>query len=221
MPEPVRDTTYLLNRRRAGDEGAHRELIAYTCERLRKLSRQMLRKYPSLWSQVQTDDVLNSAVIRLNKALDKTTPQNGQHFFHIAVQHIQWELNELVRRFRGRGRQRPQPAPNWSGMEVEEALSRRPRELTNRSGMEVEEALSRRSGGIPEDPASLAEWGEFHEQAALLPEEEREVFSLLYYGGLTQQGASDVLKMSLRTVRRRWCSAQRRLGGALGGDGPG
>jgi RNA polymerase sigma-70 factor (ECF subfamily) len=44
-----------------------------------------------------------------------------------------------------------------------------------------------------------------------LPDEEREVVNLLFYGGLTQQEAARVLGVSLRTVKRRWQSARCRL----------
>ena len=120
---------------------------------------------------------------------------------NLAVQHIRWELDELVRRYRGRDRERP-------------------RQLSNRDGTPDEEALYGAVTGAAEEPPALAVWSEFHEQASLLPEEEREVFDLLYYGGLTQEEAADHLLVSLKTVQRRWSRAQRNLSNALGGEMP-
>ncbi len=44
---------------------ARDRLPAVACDRLRRLARQMLRHYPAVRAHEQTDDVLNSAVIRL------------------------------------------------------------------------------------------------------------------------------------------------------------
>jgi len=50
-------------------------------------------------------------------------------------------------------------------------------------------------------------WSEFHEHVEKLPDDEREVMDLLWYQGLTQEEAAAVLKVSDRTVKRRWQSA--------------
>ena len=61
------------------------------------------------------------------------------------------------------------------------------------------------------EPASLAEWTEFHEQVGLLPTEEQEVFNLLWYEQMNQDEAAEVLGVTARTVRRRWQDARYRL----------
>ena len=55
------------------------------------------------------------------------------------------------------------------------------------------------------------EWTEFHEQVEMLPEEEQEVFNLLWYEQLTHEQAAEVLGVTTRTVRRRWQDARYRL----------
>ena len=48
-----------------------------------------------------------------------------------------------------------------------------------------------------------------HERgSAAFPAEEREVFGLLWYDGLTQEEAAAVLETSVRTIKRRWQSAR-------------
>jgi RNA polymerase sigma factor (sigma-70 family) len=51
-----------------------------------------------------------------------------------------------------------------------------------------------------------------------LAEEDREIMGLLFYQGLSQAEASEVLNVSLRTVQRRWhdalCKLHRRLNGS-------
>ena len=58
--------------------------------------------------------------------------------------------------------------------------------------------------GADEDPANLAAWAEFHAQVEHLPEEQREVFDLLWYQELSQAEAATLLGVSERTVKRRW-----------------
>lgn len=53
-----------------------------------------------------------------------------------------------------------------------------------------------------------------------LPEEEREIFDLLWYQGLTQAEAANLLNISDRTVKRRWQSARLLLHDRLGGQLP-
>ena len=77
-------------------------------------------------------------------------------------------------------------------------------------------------GGGPADaregPASLAQWAELHELMDGLPPEEREVVGLLFYQGLSQAEAAEVLGVSLRTVQRRWHDALCRLHRAWAGE---
>jgi RNA polymerase sigma factor (TIGR02999 family) len=76
----------------------------------------------------------------------------------------------------------------------------------------------------PEDRHScadhLAAWSDFHNKIEQLPEEEREMFDLLFYEGLTQEEAAAVLSVSVRTVKRRWQRARLLLHQALHGVWP-
>jgi RNA polymerase sigma factor (sigma-70 family) len=73
---------------------------------------------------------------------------------------------------------------------------------------------------LTHEPSELAAWSEFHERAGQLPDEEREVFDLLWYQGLMQEEAAQLLGVSERTVKRRWQSARLQLFEALGGNLP-
>ena len=61
------------------------------------------------------------------------------------------------------------------------------------------------------DPVTSAKWCEFHEHIAQLPDDERALFDLLYYNGLSQDEAKDLLGTSLATLKRRWQEARIRL----------
>jgi RNA polymerase sigma factor (sigma-70 family) len=61
---------------------------------------------------------------------------------------------------------------------------------------------------------------EFHQQIERLPAIEREVVGLLWYHGLTQAEAGEVLGVSERTVKRHWLAARLKLHEALRGNMP-
>jgi RNA polymerase sigma-70 factor (ECF subfamily) len=66
----------------------------------------------------------------------------------------------------------------------------------------------------------LAAWTEFHRQIDQLPDEGRETFDLLWYQGLSRAEAAALLKVSERTLKRRWQSARLKLHQAMGGELP-
>ncbi len=61
------------------------------------------------------------------------------------------------------------------------------------------------------EPAKLSRWTEFHEYVESLPEEQRILFDLLWYQGLTLEEAARMTSMSERTMRRHWKSARIQL----------
>lgn len=172
---------FWLELMQAGDGQARQELMGYACERLRKLTRRMLRGYPLVRRWEQTDDVLQNSMMRLYRALADVTPESLRHFYSLAGVQIRRELLDLAKhhaRFDGQADQR---------MPMKD---------------EADDS---------EDPCNLAEWTEFHEQVEALPDDEREVFNLLWYGELTQAEAAQILGIAVRTVIRRWQAARVRL----------
>jgi RNA polymerase sigma-70 factor (ECF subfamily) len=57
----------------------------------------------------------------------------------------------------------------------------------------------------------------FHEAVERMPVEEREVFDLLWYQGMTHGQAAKALGVATKTVQRRWASARLLLQDALNG----
>jgi RNA polymerase sigma factor (sigma-70 family) len=190
-----------LDRIRGGDEAARGELLDCACERLRNLARKMLKGYPNVQRWEQTDDVLQNATFRLLRTLRQLTIETPRDFFRLAALNIRHELLDLAKRHYG---------PHGQGAN-HATLS--PDDDTLVRGNEA-------VADPAEDPSRLAAWGEFHEQIAALPEEERETFDLLYYQGLTQAEAAELLGVSERTVKRRWQAARLALHDALGGEIP-
>jgi RNA polymerase sigma-70 factor (ECF subfamily) len=104
MSERPDSTTHLqhwLDQMREGDAAAGEALMQHACERLRRLTRKMLRGYPDLNRWEQTDDVLQNALLRLHRALAKVQPETVAGFFRLAAKLIRQELIDLGRHYLG------------------------------------------------------------------------------------------------------------------------
>jgi RNA polymerase sigma-70 factor (ECF subfamily) len=201
MPQPSTGrTTLLLRRLRKGDDDARNQLLDHASKKLRRRARQMLRNYPGVRRWEQTDDVLQKALFRLHQALATVPLDSPRHFWNLGAVNLQWALIDLARRYRAVA------AAVLYTAEGDETDNRR-LPFAERPDRTLE-------------PASLDDWTEFHLAAQSLPEEEREVFHLLWYLELTQQEAAELLGISLSTLGRRWRSATVMLFDALGGHRP-
>ena len=154
-----------------------RALMGSAVNRLQVLCGTLLfRSYPRLTRpplNLQAEEMLSSVVERLLKAMRQVRPQNVRQFFALANQHMRWELNDLARRL-------DQQAP---AVELRDSFVPAPPEST---GSQVSPNTRRILEAIEN-----------------LPEEEREVFSLVRVQGMTQTEAADVLDVSPKTVQRR------------------
>jgi RNA polymerase sigma factor (sigma-70 family) len=71
---------------------------------------------------------------------------------------------------------------------------------------------------VAEETDLRAERAEVRQALADLPSEQREVVSLMYFGGMTQSQVAGRLELPLGTVKSRCLLAMRRLRAALAGD---
>jgi len=166
-----------------GDSEARGHVIDHACERLRLLTRKMLRGYPGVRRWSETDDVLQNAMIRLHRSLAEVKPQSPRQFYGLAATQIRRELIDLARHYYG-----AEGIGASHHTDGEKAVESAPHDHF-----------------IPEN---LESWTEFHEQVERLPDEQRDVVSLLWYEGLSQPEAARVLGISLATVKRRWQAAR-------------
>lgn len=188
-----------LNRLNAGDDSAREDLLNCVTERLRRLARKMLRGFPKVRRWEETDDVFVNAMMRLTRAVQSVQPESARHFFRLAAVQIRRELLDLSRHYYG---------PLGAGAHHASAT---PDGSANLSPVENAAAESF-------DPLQPGGWEEFHRQVGELPDDEREVFELLWYHELTQADAAKLLDVSRRTIIRRWQSACLRLHDAMQGD---
>jgi RNA polymerase sigma-70 factor (ECF subfamily) len=193
-----------IDRLRAGDDSARAALLDCASERLRRLARKMLKSYPGVARWEQDDDVLQNALIRLDRALRGVTPPTARDFFRLAAAQIRRELIDLARRYSG---------PEGLGAH----------HSTRHEAGGDNDAQARPDEPVAQttcDPVRLATWTEFHRQVEGLADEDREVFDLLWYQGLTQREAASVLEVSERTIGRHWVAVRLKLTDALGGQLP-
>jgi RNA polymerase sigma-70 factor (ECF subfamily) len=189
-----------LARLQAGDAAARDALLGCAAERLRQLAQRMLQTYPRLRRWEQTDDVLQNAMLRLYRTLSDVPPPTARDFLRLAALNIRRELLDLTRHYygpQGHGAKHATIDPDDSAAALHEPAAQ----------------ASCDAGG-------LAAWSDFHEQVGRLPDEEREAFDLIWYQGLSQAEAAELLGVHERTVKRRWQSARLKLHEALGGELP-
>lgn len=192
MSELTSQTANWLELMRAGDPTARQRLIEHSCERLRGLARKMLRRFPRVRRWEETDDIFVEAVTRLHRALETVRPESPRHFYNLAATQIRRVLIDLSRRYYG---------AEGLGSHHDTAAHRPDSNTTPKSEQD----------DTSNEPSNLLEWTEFHEQVDKLPDEEREVFNLLWYEEMSQDEAAEVLGVTARTIRRRWQNARYRL----------
>ena len=165
MEEPTGHTTQLqawLDLMRAGDSHACERLIEHTCERLRLITRKMLRGSPRIHRWEETDDVFIAALTKLHRSLEVVQPESARDFYNLAATQIRRVLIDMARRYYG---------PQGLGTNYDTGGV----DPDGKNPARFDQADS--SGR----PLSLMEWTEFHQKVDSLPKEEREVFSVLWY----------------------------------------
>ena len=187
-----------IDRLQAGDGSALNEMLAHFEGRLIHLSHFMLAQFPQVHRWEETGDVFQGAMIRLQQSLKCVAPESPRAFLRLAALQVRRELLTLAETYGKRARPSQAYVAGQDG-------SLEPAE----------------PGSDTDGPCELAAWTEFHERAAAMKDDLREVFDLLWYNGLTQKQAAAVLNVSERTLRNRWQAARLALSEALGGQLPG
>lgn len=171
--------------------------LEFAQERLRQLTRKMLAGYPKLKRWEETDDVYQKAMLRLNRALSEVDVESLSHFLNLAALQVRRELVDLARYYYGQ--YGPGANHHTDGKPADDPGG----------------AIQLAEHG-PED---LEDWEQFHAAIDELPPEESEVFHLVYYQGLKQHVAAELLAQPLRTFKRRLQQAKIRLHSLLTREG--
>src|SRR6266851_2635559 len=86
-----------LERADAGDDSAYDELLRATGNRLERLARKMLGRFPNVQDVADTGDVLQNSLLRLLHALREVRPDSVKDFFGLAAEQMRRELLDLAR----------------------------------------------------------------------------------------------------------------------------
>lgn len=182
-----------LRRLSQGDLDSRRTILEKSCERLRLMASRMLRRFPGVGRWSETDDILQNALLRLHRSLHVVRPESARKYYGFAAVQIRRTLIDVARKYSG------------------------PTSLQTKHDSDGGQATEQHPDDRDE-PSSLAAWSAFHEAVEHLPEAEQEVFGLLFYDGLKQSDAAQVLGISLATLKRRWQSARLMLQELHGGE---
>ncbi len=169
--------------------------MAYVADRLRRLSRDMIRSNPvRRWENA--DDLLQQALVRLHRSLERARPTDARALLELAALEMRHALIDLARHYFG---------PLGVG-------------ANHRSYPPVEGQFEPRYEPMsaPELCVDRAEsLQRLYVAISSLPDEEREVIDLLWLHELSHAEAAAVLGVAIKTVGRRWRKARLRLFDAL------
>ncbi len=202
---PQDNTTQLqaiLDLAARGNDDAWHQLIDQASQRLFRLTRKMLNSYPQLRRWEDSDDIFQTAAIRLQRSLSSLQPESVRQFFGLAAVEIRRSLIDLLRHHFG-----PEGAAKNHHSDAAGGTS-------DNGG-----ALGKQSANTGK-PDSFHTWTQFHKSVGELPSELREAFHLVWYGGLGQAEIASLLGVSVPTVKRRMRSARLYLFDALDGESP-
>ena len=186
----------LLTQAVHGRDGVDDELIVCAEQRLYALAQRMLNGYPRLRRWEQTDDIFQSAALRLHRSLTDVRPKNVAEFMGLAATQIRRTLIDLARHHFG-------------------SEGKHTRHHSDADGIAIANQPETHGHGSAEEPATLEQWLRFHEGVESLPSDERQVFEAIWYGNLTQKQVGELYGLSASTVKRRMRSVRLRLGELL------
>lgn len=182
-----KEVTVLLKAWSAGDEGALERLTAHVHAELHKIARRYMRNERP-GHTLQATALVNEVYLRLVDVRDVEWRQRAQ-FFAISAQIMRNILVDAARAKRSQKRGGGQAKVNVEDVAV---LSPEPDEFV----VQLDDALRAFQTIAPR---------------------QAKVVELRYFGGLSEEEAAEVLKTSVRTVRRDWQFAKAWLQSELGG----
>ena len=172
------DVTPLLNAWADGDKRALDELIPLVYREIHRLARSTLRREGS-GRKLQTTEVVNEAYLQLVRQRHVRW-QSRAHFFGIAAQ--------LMRRILAEQARRRAAAKRGAGVEP--------------ISLEVAPMLA------DGDAVDFADLDEALQRLTVLDPRQGQLVELRFFGGLSIEETSEVMKLSPATIKREWSSAR-------------
>jgi RNA polymerase sigma factor (sigma-70 family) len=191
------DLQDLIEHLRQGEVAARRELLERAHDRLLRIAGRIFHEdFPSLHGRHNLESVVSEVWLRLVVALESTVPESVEGFFglvFVKVRQVLLDMAQGQRRVDARRRDGPLDAG------------------------EPEALAAFDQAETTHDPERLALLTEFHEQIDRLPEDQRTIFDLHYYGGFSQAEIARMLELHRKQVSRLWLAATWRLAQWLDG----
>lgn len=170
--------TQLLDRWTRGDTAAREELIPLVYQDLRRVARRCLAGQ-RVDHTLQSTALVHEAYLRL-VGRDGAHWQNRQHFFAVAAQAMRHILVDHARK----------------------------RRATKRGGASVKLALDEALALPQQRELDLVALDEALKALAILDQRQSQVVELRFFGGLSIEDVSNVLRISPATVKREWATAR-------------
>ena len=181
----------LIDRIGRGDLEARRQLVERAYHRLAALAATVLnRSFPNLAREHQVESILSETWLRLVQALDKVQPPTVADFFRLAAHKMRHVLLDLVESQRRNAH----------------------RELAETA---ADSSAVTPAANQTYDPARLAQWTELHQQVEALEGDQRTVFEMHYYLGMTPADIARALGLHPRKVSHLWIAATDKLADAV------
>lgn len=179
------------------------ELFEIAYGRMQSLGSRMIRGFPTVRRWDDSADVVQAAALRLHRALADVELRDPRHLLRLAALQIRRELLDLARKYAN--------PESFAAHHETNALG-----TADGIVMQVDRAAD--SSAAPVD--GLESWTRLHDAIAALPDDDRELFDLVWFMGATQHDIAKLTDSSPRTVRRRWDEIKNRLVAAVGDDAP-
>lgn len=186
-----------------GEVGARAEIIAACMSRFRLLAKKMLKNYPMVRRFEDTDDLLQNAMVRLDRALQSVPINSKEDVYCLAATQLRRELIDFARYYTALKRPDKFVVPL--------AANGNP----SHSQLQIDPSADS-SASIHR----LERWARFHEEIGHLPDADRQLFDLLWYQGILLVDVAEILGMAERTLKRRWREVKLRLSKNLDGEMP-
>ena len=185
------DLENLIDRLRRGDATARRELLERAHDRMLRIAARIFQDdFPGLHGRHDLESVVSEVWMRLVVALEATVPETVEGFFglvFVKVRQVLLDMAQGQRRVDARRRHAPLDAA------------------------ESEALAAFDQADTTHDPCRLALLTELHEEIGKLPDQQRIVFDLHYYGGFSQAEIAQMLEVHRKQVSRLWLAATGRL----------
>jgi RNA polymerase sigma factor (TIGR02999 family) len=161
-----------------GNEFAKEQLFPLVYEELRQMARRYLRRQPA-GHTFQTTELIHEAYLKLAHQ-DGKIWQNRAHFFGVAAQAMRHILVDYARS----------------------------KQSQKRGGWQERVTLNDNAVVSTENSDEIVALDNALKQLATMDERKSRVVELKFFGGLNIEEIADVLKISVKTVKRDWSFAR-------------